>query len=607
MDMLRSLIFKKNFLFIKILLVLTFSLLHGLLYFYPDFKQNLIIDKDLIYFAFHDGNYFHNSDEITHGPTIRRFYDFFKLGTFNFSDPITGTDISSYNLMLLPYILGGFISYILGGVDNFFYYKNFIFPFFGYLFSFFLLKSFFRSFLICLFGAVLFYGELFYFQDIFRYLAFDPSLWEGATALNTQALYYHSRQFGLLLYLVALFLVFKILENKNYQNKLILIIIILALSSIFHYLAISLIIFLIFLLAVLLNLECKKNLFYSGFFGFLFSFPIILFNFFQNNREDFLISLGFTKNLNYEILPYILKSFFLLFITLIIYLISNKKKDLKISILLFCQICPLLLFSYLCYNFFILPEPQHYIINFQFYKTLCFLMILQFVYEKIKNKFYVILPLLLVAVSFFLNMFIWQTNIVSKRPDMGDKEYKQIIDWINKNTKFNANIMTLDPFLLNTIPTLTGRYNYIPSLKSLNPTRIKSVEEQLAKTKKIISLNNNFDYFINSNCESISGYKKLCEYLFHSYFLYDEGSYSYKINKDKLPKDLLVPKKNSGGKRIEYTNIILDKKIDLANELPNYIIIGSLEKKFMNSTNVIENYNLIFNTKRYLIFEKRDF
>jgi hypothetical protein len=69
----------------------------------------------------------------------------------------------------------------------------------------------------------------------------------------------------------------------------------------------------------------------------------------------------------------------------------------------------------------------------------------------------------------------------------------------------------------------------------------------------------------------------------------------------------LVPKKNSGGIRIEYTNIILDKKIDIANDLPNYIIIGSLEKKFMNSANVIENYHLIFNTKRYLIFEKRDF
>jgi hypothetical protein len=161
--------------------------------------------------------------------------------------------------------------------------------------------------------------------------------------------------------------------------------------------------------------------------------------------------------------------------------------------------------------------------------------------------------------------------------------------------------------LLNTIPTLTGRYNYIPSLKSLNPTSIKSVEEQLAKTKKIMSLNNNFDFFINSNCESISGYKKLCEYLFHSYFLYDEGSYSYKINKDKLPKDLLVPKKNSGGNRIEYTNIILDKKIDLKKDFPNYIIIGSLEKKFMNTENVIENYRLIFTTKKYLIFEKSNF
>jgi hypothetical protein len=197
--------------------VLVFSLLHGLLYFYPDFKQNLIIDKDLIYFSFHDGNYFYNSDEITHGPAIRRFYDFFRFGTFNFNDPITGTNISSYNLMIFPYILGGFISYILGGVDKFFFYKNFIFPFCGYLFSFFLLRTFFRSFLICLFGAILFYGELFAIQHILKYLIFDPLLWSKETGLNVQALYYPSRQLGLILYFVALFVIFKVLENKDYQ------------------------------------------------------------------------------------------------------------------------------------------------------------------------------------------------------------------------------------------------------------------------------------------------------------------------------------------------------------------------------------------------------
>jgi hypothetical protein len=76
-----------------------------------------------------------------------------------------------------------------------------------------------------------------------------------------------------------------------------------------------------------------------------------------------------------------------------------------------------------------------------------------------------------------------------------------------------------------------------------------------------------------------------------------------KINYQKICRY----RKKSRGKWIEYINIILDKKIDLANDLPNYIIIGSLEKKFINSTNFIENYHLIFSAKRYLIFEKRDF
>jgi hypothetical protein len=616
MDMLRSLISKKNFLFIKILLVLAFSLLHGLLYFYPDFKQNLIIDKDLIYFSFHDGNYFYNSDEITHGPAIRRFYDFFRFGTFNFNDPITGTNISSYNLMIFPYILGGFISYILGGVDKFFFYKNFIFPFCGYLFSFFLLRTFFRSFLICLFGAILFYGELFAIQHILKYLIFDPLLWSKETGLNVQALYYPSRQLGLILYFVALFVIFKVLENKDYQNKLIFIIFILAVSSIYHYLAIGLIIFTIFLIAFFFDLDFKKKIFYSGFFGFVFSAPIILYNFFQENREDMLMAYSFTKTMNFNIIPYALKSLSFLVITFFIYFYTKKKRDLILIILFFAQAFPLLFFSYFSYHFFIIPEPQHYFINFHFYKIFCLLMILQFMHNYIKNKFFVIIPLFILSMFFFVNMFNWQINIVSKNPDMIDKQYKQIIDWINKNSNSESSIMTLDPTLLNAIPTLTGRYNYIPSLKSLNPVSIEIVYLQLIKTKKLLSLDNNFDNFINNSCKTKdrSNPNRFCEYLFYGYFEYDQGSYSYKINKNKLPKDMLVPKKNINANMITYINIDLSKKekeigtdIDILNDLPNYIIIGPLEKKLMTNSRVMKNYDLKFSTKEYLIFEKRTF
>ena len=141
--------------YIKIFLVSIFAFLHGALYFYPDWIQNLASNETSTYFSFHHDTFFANSDEITYGTSIRRIFDFLDYGFLNLQNPTSFNADSSINLQILPYIFGGFLSYILGSVDNFFYLKNFIFPIIGFLISFILLKIFFKSFFLSL--LVLYY------------------------------------------------------------------------------------------------------------------------------------------------------------------------------------------------------------------------------------------------------------------------------------------------------------------------------------------------------------------------------------------------------------------------------------------------------------------
>ena len=58
--------------------------------------------------------------------------------------------------------------------------------------------------------------------------------------------------------------------------------------------------------------------------------------------------------------------------------------------------------------------------------------------------------------------------------------------------------------LLQTIPTLTGRYNYIPSMKTLNPTDINEVIIAINETKKMLGIKNSFYDFINSSCKTVT-------------------------------------------------------------------------------------------------------
>ena len=104
-----------------------------------------------------------------------------------------------------------------------------------------------------------------------------------------------------------------------------------------------------------------------------------------------------------------------------------------------------------------------------------------------------------IPIIFILNIAVQQVEIANRNLDIKPKEIKKLLNWIEINSEKNSHFLSIDPTLLYTIPTLTGRYNYIPSMKSMNATDINEVIYAIKEGKKIIKVGNKFDEYIDVN------------------------------------------------------------------------------------------------------------
>ncbi len=598
---------------IKYFFLFVASLVFGFLCFYPDYFQNNINLEDNIYFSFNESHFFWNNDEIIYGPSIREVYDYFITGELNLKNPTSLINNSTYNIQFLPYIFAGFLSYIFGGVEYFFYIKNFIFPFITFLLCFLLLQTIFNKFYFSLFSSILLASDKFAFINIFKYFSFDQSLLENPIGISKIALKFPSHQFTMILLILGIISLLKMLEGKNYKYLLIFSVVASAYSYIFTFICLSFSIFLIFLYSLWVNAKYKKEIFLAGFISFLLSIPALYFILTQNYKDDLLISLGFTKSQNFSIYPYMAKS--LLFLSICLFLtFFNRKIYENVSLIIVTQFLPLIIFYHLSFHFFIIPEPQHFIINYNISKILTFLILFNFfidLFSKKKIKGFIYLVASTLPIVFIINLFIYQIELSKQKTDMRPKEIKKILTWIENNSKFNSHFLTIDSMLLHTIPTLTGRYNFIPSMKSLNATDINETTHALIRSKKILNLNQNFDKYINSSCTNMTAinlyrYHRICEYLFHSYYKIDKGSLHYYKHSDKIPSNIDIPKKNKIGKNMFVTYLNFDQDISQnlnSRKYPDYIVLGPAENHFSNSSNSVSGYTLIYSTKNYTILK----
>ena len=184
----------------------------------------------------------------------------------------------------------------------------------------------------------------------------------------------------------------------------------------------------------------------------------------------------------------------------------------------------------------------------------------------------------------------------------------------------NSTIATIDHFLLYTIPTYTSRFNFYPTLRSLSPTKIDHTFSTLHQTKEFFNFTESFYSYFKKSCPKIKFDKKninynksenwelflFCEYLFFSYFEFDQGSLFYKQNKSIIRKEILVPEKNNLGKTIKFIpKYYFDtyyKKIDTIKN-PEYLIIGRVEKKYLVNHNYVDDYKRVFSNKLYSIYK----
>ncbi len=605
LEILDSKIIKYFFLFAAISI-------YSFLCFYPDYLQNNLDLEDSVYFSFNESHLFWNNDEIIYGPSVREVYDFFLTGELNLKNPTSLINYSTYNIQFLPYIFAGFLSYIFGGVEHFFYIKNLIFPAIAFLLCFLLLQTIFNKFYFSLLSTVLLVNDKFAFTNIFKYFSFDQSLTENPIGISKIALKYPSHQFTIILLFLGIISLLKILEGKNYKFLLIFSVVASAYSYIFTFICLSFSIFFIFLYSLCVNAKYRKEIFVIGLISFLLSIPALYLIFTQNYKDDLLISLGFTKSQNFSIYPYLAKSLFFLAICVVVSFFNRKIYE-NVSLIIVTQFLPLLIFYHLSYYFFTIPEPQHFIINYNIAKVLTVLILFKFLLDLVSKKIKIFIYLIssTLPIIFIMNLFTYQIELSKQKTDMRPIEIKKILNWIESNSTSNSHFLTIDSMLLHTIPTLTGRYNYIPSMKSLNPTDIDETIQALIRSKKILNLNSNFDNYINSSCKNktevdLYRYYRICEYLFHSYYKIDKGSLHYSKMSEKIPTSSEIPQKNKKGKNIFITYVNFDEKVKEnynSRKYSDYIILGPAENHFSNTGNTISGYTLTYSTKNYNILK----
>ena len=607
---------KKKLLFF---LVIFFSGIHGFLYIYPDFFQSSIVNDLEVYLSFNDSWISPNEDEATYGPHIRRYFDFFINGNLYLNNPTSLNQQSNPSYQFLSPLIGGFLSYLLGSVESFFYYKNFIFPALNYLLIFLLIQTLFKSSIISLFGAFLICNPFFNFSDLINYITFDQNLWQHKDGFESITKY-PSNQLTSLFYFLGLISIFNIQKNKNYKYLLIFSIVCSAYSYIYSFAVLGFQTLILFIYNYLKQNNCSKDFLIAGLVSLILSLPFLISLIFQEYKNDMMLSFSLTSSLKFPFYNHLIK--LSIIAAFLIAILKIFPKYLDIVVFFMTALIPGCFFIIIANNSLLVIEASHFLYEYRIVKTLIFLFIFYIIqnlkFERLSKL--TNLSLIILSLCIYINAFNYQNNISKKKPDIYPYETIELFEWIKKETDKYSTIATIDHLLLYTIPTYTGRYNFYPSLKSLSPTKIDHTFATLYQTKEFFNFKDLFYTYFKNSCpkienentkmtKPISEFKDLsifCEYLFFSYFEYEKGSLFYKQNESLIPKEIIVPERNNIGKTVKFIpKYYFDtyyKKIDSIKN-PEYLIVGKVEKKYLIDHNNINNYKRIFSNKLYSVYK----
>ena len=591
----------------KIILVL-FVILNGILYFLPEFYQKFLSEHNGYYLSYHAVHFNENYEEILYGPYIRRYFDLISLNLSNFeSYPISKGILTNFNIHFFPLLLGGILSILTFGVENFYFIKNLFFCSIIFFTTFKLVNIIFEKFYFSLFGSLIVSNHFFSLSNLPKYLLFNQNLWSDKTHLNIYAIKFPS-QLNIIIFLLSIFFLINIIKNQQYSKNsklLFLCILFLSFSYLFHLIIISWLLLSYFIYGFVLNKVYYKLILKVGILSLLFILPTLYFIHSQEYKSELLLSIGYTKSYNFDYYNFFLRSLAIVSILFILSFFYNDQKRDLILIFIFIQI-PGLIITFFSYFYFLIPEPQHFNIYYTYSKSFSLLFLINFIIDKLLIRKKLILVIyfcsIYISLSFFINTFLWQINNMKKKEDIVSFNKKDVLHWIKDQTKKTSVILSMDPFLLNTIPVITGRYNFLPSKVSLTGFKIEYSIDRYNEISKIMKLNSSLDTIVKNSCDQNKvvdrDYVDFCYYFYHSYFQIDKGSYSYKVFNELLKFTKQIPEKNKYGKFVYYKlpekfNLKLKNK-NLDNSLRiDYIIInknGKFVDKIINSNLLSTSY-----------------
>lgn len=573
---------------IKNLFILIIFLIISLIFIIPNIsvKYNLItktknVETTFKHFSVNDPI---SSDQLHYLRTIRGLEkDFFN---YKFQLKEEGKTYSP-TYFFIPIYLGFFVSKILGSLENFVDFKNFIFVFINLTLCFYLLRLLSINFSIALLSSVfIICGYNFNLLINLFFFNYQYLINNGNYIFLTAEKY--PSQF--VLSYIFLFYIYFCKNLINFNNKNLLLLGIIAGLSFYTYFysilifGIQLFIFNIFLFYKFKNFKIKYSIpiliyvligtpYILNFLNYYFNPDFHLFETLIDHKK---FSFSSVSKSVAEVTTIVIISLLITFI-----ICKIDKKYLILSLITLSIGVPIYLIGIISSFFKIVPEVQHYFSDYEWpiFQIFIIVIILDFfIYGQGKTYISKYLKYLIKVFLYYMliSILVFTTFFQIKRTDKFieyhamDNEINDIVNWVDANINKNKVIFSFDNNFIKLLPAITGNYIFLPSALD-EGYNYKIIFERL------LFLINNFDL--------------------------DKAKILNKIN-EKILHDTIFANSFNGiiesNKYYEILNISQINYFEL-----DYLIVERENKLFNLSNNKsIKNYNSIYQNNRFIILKK---
>lgn len=483
-----------------IILSLSLAAISGLIFYYPNYKiprkvsSNKVLSEHFIYAPITAERVSPTHDELRYAELVRESMD----GNKYLGDPVIFEHRKDFNpLNMLPFVIAGFFSKLLGSVGSFFKWADFFFPAISIIAGYFFLRLFLKNRLIAFWGIIILLSMysffpllnvlLFNFNSAFRHTN------NFKIAINVFALKYPSYQFVFPFTFLFYYFCYKLL-TKNKNIHFLITGALLGLSCYIYIYSFMTLALQITFLMIWVFIKGKKDLafkfFLAGILALVIAFPyMVRMLIFTLNPDHIYKSMmaGMSKSVDYNIVKTLIK--FLICTTLLLY-ISRKIRAIGNEVaFLLSFIGSVSFIMILSMIIFFLPQTQH-LNTFEARNVVVISLLLPVSMLLKKDQIKALFPerlfqhfigkqklisfakICLIGVIILHSTQIMASQLYYLHKKSTLYYHKYTIDhdtmdaytWLDKHVPKESVVLTINEKTIGEIPLFTGCFVYIPDM-----------------------------------------------------------------------------------------------------------------------------------------------